>query len=85
VQDGYKPGRSDCQFSWYCDGKADVPQDMDSWYEAQTIAYSMLADDQYRGISEGATHYHATYINPYWASSLQMVGTVGKHIFYRWE
>ncbi len=48
VQDGYKPGRSDCQFSWYCDGRADVPQDMDSWYEAQTIAYSMLADDQYR-------------------------------------
>ena len=85
VQDGYKPGRSDCQFSWYCDGKADKPRDMDSWYEAQYIAYSILADDQYRGISEGATHYHATYVNPYWASSLQMVGTIGKHVFYRWE
>ena len=85
VQDGYKKGRRDCQFSWYCDGKSDNPQDMDRWYEAQTIAYNMVEYGQYRGISEGATHYHANYVNPFWADSLQMVGRIGAHIYYRWE
>lgn len=85
VQDGYTAGRKDCQFSWYCDGKADNPQDTDRWLEAQSIAYNMLTYGKYRGITEGATHYHATYVNPYWASSLQMVGRLGEHIYYRWE
>ena len=85
VHDGYKAGRRDCQFSWYCDGKPDNPQDMDRWVEAQSIAYNMLTYSQYRGISEGATHYHATYVDPSWASSLQMVGRIGAHIYYRWE
>jgi len=85
VQDGYKAGRKDCQFSWYCDGKSDIPKDTDRWMEAQSIAFSMIAFGDYRGISEGATHYHADYVNPFWASSLQMVGRIGSHIYYRWE
>ena len=85
VQDGYTPGRRDCQFSWYCDGKKDDPQNVDRWIEAQTIAYNMLTHNKFRGITEGATHYHADYVNPYWADSLQMVGTIGAHIYYRWE
>jgi N-acetylmuramoyl-L-alanine amidase len=85
VQDGYKANRRDCQFSWYCDGKSDIPQDQDRWMEAQSIAFSMIAFGDYRGITEGATHYHATYVDPFWASSLQMVGRIGQHIYYRWE
>ena len=85
VHDGYKKGRRDCQFSWYCDGKSDNPRDKDRWVEAQMIAWGMLEFDKYRGISEGATHYHATYVSPRWAKSLQMVGRIGAHIFYRWE
>lgn len=77
--------RDACQFSWYCDGKADNPQDEDRWIEAQMIAWDMVENGQYRGITEGATHYHATYVNPRWASSLQMVGRLGAHIYYRWE
>lgn len=30
----------------------------------------------------GATHYHADYIHPYWADSLQYLITIGHHIFY---
>lgn len=77
--------RDRCQFSWYCDGKADNPQDEDRWQEAQLIAYNMLTHDKFRGITEGATHYHATYVNPSWARTLQQVGRLGAHIFYRWE
>lgn len=77
--------RNACQFSWYCDGKADNPQDEDRWVEAQMIAWQIAENDTYRGITEGATHYHATYVKPSWADSLQMVGRLGAHIYYRWE
>ena len=77
--------RNKCQFSWYCDGKSDVPQDEDLWIDAQMLAYQMVHQDKYRGITEGATHYHATYVSPRWASTLQLVGRIGAHIFYRWE
>lgn len=77
--------RNACQFSWYCDGKADNPQDDDRWFEAQMIAWGIMEYDKYRGITEGATHYHATYVNPRWAKDLQLVGRIGAHIFYRWE
>jgi len=77
--------RNRCQFSWYCDGKADDPQDEDLWNEAQLIAYQMLEYGTFRGITEGATHYHATYVNPSWAASLQQVGRLGAHIYYRWK
>jgi hypothetical protein len=30
-----------------------------------------------------ATHYHTLWVNPYWASSLDHIGTIGAHRFYR--
>ena len=77
--------RNACQFSWYCDGKADDPHQGDAWVNAQTVAWRIMQFGEFRGITEGATHYHATYVDPNWAGSLQMVGTIGKHIFYRWN
>ena len=31
-----------------------------------------------------ATHYHADYVVPYWASSLAKIVKLDHHIFYRW-
>jgi hypothetical protein len=31
-----------------------------------------------------ATHYHASYVTPYWAPTLLKIAQVGAHIFYRW-
>ena len=77
--------RNICQFSWYCDGKSDNPQDLDRWMEAQSLAWNVVENGKHRGLTEGATHYHATYVNPRWATTLQLVGGIGEHIFYRWE
>lgn len=77
--------RNKCQFSWYCDGKADDPQDEDAWADAQMLAYAIIEENKYRGISEGSTHYHATYVSPRWAKHFQLVGRIGAHIFYRSE
>ena len=77
--------RNKCQFSWYCDGRSDWPTNMDAWVEAQQIAYNMMVHRDARGITEGATHYHATYVSPAWARDFALVGRIGAHIFYRWE
>ena len=76
--------RNRCAFSWYCDGKSDWPKEDDSWLNAQYIAWNIVFKSTYRGITEGSTHYHAHHIEPYWADSLQLVGRIGEHIYYRW-
>lgn len=77
--------RNACQFSWYCDGKSDWPKQGDAWFKAQLLAYQLIEDGAYRGLTEGATHYHATYVNPRWAKDLTLIGRIGEHIFYRWD
>ena len=83
----YNPIRNMCQFSWYCDGKNDIPKDETGWATAQMVAGSILFANKHRGITEGATHYHATYVRPNWRNDrgMQHVGRIGSHIFYRWE
>ena len=77
--------RNKCQFSWFCDGKSDQPKDMVSWKQSELIAYQIMYFNRFRGITEGSTHYHATYVNPKWSSSLIQTGRIGEHIFYRWN
>ena len=79
----FVPVRNRCQFSWYCDGKPDTPLETDSWNESMLIAHQIIHEGRMKGITEGATHYHTIYIEPYWASSLDLVGNIGSHIFYR--
>ena len=52
---------------------------------AQDIAYQVLAFNKWSGMIEGATHYHADYVNPTWARQLRLVGKIDDHIFYRWD
>ena len=80
----YNPVRHKCQFSWWCDGRSDSTHDLDSWMRAQEIAQRLVYLGKYRGITEGSTHYHATYVSPRWISDLDQVGRIGQHIFYRW-
>ena len=81
------PIKNQCQFSWYCDGLSDEAKNKRAWNAAYSIAYLMVHNGDYRGITEGATHYHATYVDPYWASSHGMIniGRIGEHVFYRWS
>jgi N-acetylmuramoyl-L-alanine amidase len=80
------PVRGMCHFSWFCDGLSDEPMELDAYEEAQIIAEMSLRGG-WRGISEGATHYHATYVTPNWINDRGMVpvGRIGAHKFYRWH
>ena len=83
----YNPIRHKCQFSWYCDGKSDDPKSETGWAQAQYVAGAIMYSGKYRGMTEGATHYHATYVKPKWRFDRGMnhIGRIGAHIFYRWD
>ena len=76
------PVRHQCQFSWFCDGKSDDPEDSKTWVQCLTLARNIL-QGAYGDITEGATHYHSVYVNPYWADSLNETVTINEHIFYK--
>lgn len=76
------PIRDKCQFSWYCDGKSDKPVEADSWLRSVTVAVNILHKNQFRGITESATHYHTDYVSPNWNKSMNYIGRIGNHLFY---
>ena len=78
----YVPVRNRCQFSWFCDGKSDEPVDSKTWIESLLLA-RRIYDGEWTDITEGATHYHADYIYPFWADSLNKTTTIDNHIFYK--
>ncbi|MFL6725279.1 MAG: WecB/TagA/CpsF family glycosyltransferase [Sphingomicrobium sp.] len=71
-----------CQFSFTCDGsmqRLPVPW---LWARSRQIAQQALAGRVFAPIGH-ATHYHADYVLPYWADSLDKSAQIGRHIFYR--
>ncbi len=76
------PVRNQCQFSWYCDGKSDSPQDMRAWGHSLTIA-SQVMRGEHPDMTGGAMFYHAHYVEPYWKHTMLHVGNVGDHLFYK--
>lgn len=74
--------RNACQFSYACDGKADRVVNRAAFVRAAKIAKVMLSGRP-RVITEGATHFHTTAVNPSWARKLTETTRIGAHIFYR--
>jgi len=81
-----KPIRWKCQFTWYCDGKKDEPDfDSRTWRLALDHASILINKTILLDVTEGATHYHATYVRPAWAKTKTKTTRIDRHIFYRWE
>ena len=80
------PIKHKCQFSWYCDGKSDKPRDEKTYDKMLDFADTILSNKLlYLDITDGATHYHADYVNPSWAKTKTKTVEIQDHIFYRWE
>ncbi|MEO0606874.1 MAG: cell wall hydrolase [Pseudomonadota bacterium] len=71
-----------CQFTFTCDGAMTKKPRGAKWDKAQSIAAHVLMDLNEKKTA-GATHYHATYVNPVWNSGLIKTKQIGTHIFYR--
>jgi spore germination cell wall hydrolase CwlJ-like protein len=80
------PVRHKCQFSWYCDGKSDVPKDKKTYNRLLEIAKSLVYDKlPFIDITDGALFYHADYVNPDWAKTKTKTVEIQDHIFYKWD
>lgn len=76
--------RTGCQFTFTCDGSLARQPNPARWERAQQFARSALAGAVESSVGL-ATHYHADFVVPYWASGLDKITAVGAHIFYRWK
>lgn len=72
-----------CQFTFACEGRALRINEPAAWRRAQRIADSVLEGETFLASVGLATHYHADYVNPRWASRLIHKDTIGRHIFYQ--
>ena len=82
----YYPVKNRCQFSWYCDGKSDVPKEKKIYKKFLNVAEAILSNEiPFMDITDGALFYHADYVTPGWAKSKTKTVEIQDHIFYRWE
>ena len=76
------PVRDRCHFSWWCDGKSDIPVDVQTYHRildrVQELLYSDTVD-----ITDGSLYYHADYVEPFWSSYYERTMVIDDHIFYR--
>lgn len=77
--------RNRCQFSFACDGIPERVNEKGAWATAEEIADKVIRGDIYLPEVANSTHYHATYVNPHWASRLKRMTKIGTHIFYRFK
>ena len=73
-----------CQFSFTCDGSLARTPSPEAWQRARALGSAALVGAVDPTVGH-ATHYHADYVVPYWASSLDKIAQVDLHIFYRWQ
>ena len=70
-----------CQFSWWCDGKPDQPEDGADWRQARAVADELLSDPP-PDPTGGALYFHSKDIDPPWPD-LQKTVEIDCHIFYK--
>ncbi|WP_225907817.1 cell wall hydrolase [Hyphomonas sediminis] len=71
-----------CQFTFTCDGAMKKQPVGEAWERSRRVAaHVMMGLNEDR--TDGATHYHATYVDPVWNAGLIKTKKVGLHIFYR--
>jgi N-acetylmuramoyl-L-alanine amidase len=71
-----------CQFSWWCDGRQDTPEDEAAWEKAVASARD-ARQDAAPDPTGGALFFHSTKVDPNWDGKRKRIGRIGDHIFYR--
>ncbi|MES2293947.1 MAG: cell wall hydrolase [Pseudomonadota bacterium] len=76
--------RPGCQFSFACNGDLRRPRETAAWTESEELAAQILTGEvMLRNATGGATNYHAVWVSPAWAPTLEKTTQIGNHIFYR--
>jgi len=75
--------RNRCQFSYYCDGKAEAIRNQRAYGRIKKIA-AMMIEGRARVLTGGAEFYHTKAVTPSWMSAMQQTAIIGEHVFYRY-
>lgn len=71
-----------CQFSWWCDGRADDAQEDAAYAAAKEIARKVL-NKQTPDRTGGALYFHQKKVTPDWSTKYVKTVEVGNHVFYK--
>lgn len=86
--------RDKCQYSWYCDGFSDRPNDWSTWYTMWQIAKVILIaknvlGDMYPTVIGDAVFYYSPsklekleQEKPCWAVEKTITAKIGNHVFH---
>ena len=66
------------QFSFYKAG-SEYKTDLSLYARAEAIARGAMDGDT---LNTGALYYHSTEARPVWRHELEVLGTIGRHVFY---
>ncbi len=72
-----------CQFTFTCDGRAETIAERRAYERVAKVARIVLDGVTQNALTDGATHYHTTNVNPRWARVFAETTRIGQHIFYR--
>lgn len=72
-----------CQFSFACDGRTDNPKRGAQWELAQSLSRKITSGQVWLPEVGYSTFYHADYVRPGWASAMNKIDSIGRHIFYK--
>ena len=75
--------RHRCQFSFFCDGKSEIPKDTVAWETALDIAEMAAAGAQIIVLQDCIHYYSILFEAPYWTEDLIEVATIGNHRYFR--
>ncbi|MEO0484584.1 MAG: cell wall hydrolase [Pseudomonadota bacterium] len=71
-----------CQFSYMCDGRAEVIREQAAWERVGKVARLSMAGAAPK-LTNGAKFYHTTAVRPRWSQVFEHTTTIGVHKFYR--
>lgn len=71
-----------CQFTYTCDGRAEVIAEPRAFARVGKVA-RLILDGKAPKLTGGATHYHTTAVRPRWSKVYTRTARIGVHLFYR--
>lgn len=80
VKQGSETGS--CQFSWWCDGRADQVKEDNEYVLAKEIARKAL-NKQLKDRTHGALYFHDRTVKPAWAKKYTRTAETRKFLFYK--
>jgi spore germination cell wall hydrolase CwlJ-like protein len=75
--------RNRCQFSFACDRIKDRVTSREHYEMAEEVGLAVTAGRIWLPEVASSTHYHANYVHPRWARTMELMNRIGRHLFYR--